>query len=42
MEDDRLRLTCPEGFLFSNLVLIKLFETLDDETELSSSTHRKV
>jgi putative oxygen-independent coproporphyrinogen III oxidase len=42
MGDGRLRLTCPEGFLFSNPVLIKLFETLDDETELSSSTHRKV
>jgi putative oxygen-independent coproporphyrinogen III oxidase len=40
--DHRLRLTCPEGFLFSNVVLIKLFEALDDETESSSSTHRKV
>ncbi len=30
----RLRLTVPEGFLFSNVVLIKLFEMLDDE-ELS-------
>jgi putative oxygen-independent coproporphyrinogen III oxidase len=29
--DDRLRLTCPEGFLFSNVVLIRLFEALEDE-----------
>jgi putative oxygen-independent coproporphyrinogen III oxidase len=39
---NRLRLTCPEGFLFSNVVLIKLFEMLENETGLSSSTHRKV
>lgn len=27
----RIRLTDPEGFLFSNVVLIKLFETFEDE-----------
>ena len=26
---DRIRLTCPEGFLFSNIILIALFEALD-------------
>jgi putative oxygen-independent coproporphyrinogen III oxidase len=31
LAQQRLRLTVPEGFLFSNVVLIKLFELLDDE-----------
>ena len=26
---DRIRLTCPEGFLFSNIILIALFQALD-------------
>ena len=26
---DRIRLTCPEGFLFSNIILIALFEAID-------------
>ena len=26
---DRIRLTCPEGFLFSNIILIDLFQALD-------------
>ena len=28
---DRIRLTCPEGFLFSNIILIALFQALDIE-----------
>lgn len=28
---DRIRLTCPEGFLFSNIILIALFQALDTE-----------
>ena len=29
IRDDRICLTCPEGFLFSNIVLIALFQALD-------------
>jgi hypothetical protein len=32
----RLRLSCPEGFLFSNVVLVKLFERFE-EPELTAS-----
>ena len=31
IRDDRIRLTCPEGFLFSNIILIALFQALDTE-----------
>jgi putative oxygen-independent coproporphyrinogen III oxidase len=31
VSDGRLKLTAPEGFLFSNVVLIKLFETFGNE-----------
>jgi putative oxygen-independent coproporphyrinogen III oxidase len=31
VSEGRLKLTAPEGFLFSNVVLIKLFETFEDE-----------
>ncbi|MGV0026805.1 radical SAM family heme chaperone HemW [Phormidesmis priestleyi] len=32
-DQGRLRLTDPEGFLFSNVVLVKLFETFDEQNE---------
>lgn len=35
-DETRLRLSDPEGFLFSNTVLAKLFETLEDNAELRS------
>ena len=31
ISDDRIRLTDPEGFLFSNVILVKLFETFETE-----------